>query len=260
MSPGFYQKFWKIMGDDMVTVVRNFLIHGTLEGDIGDTNIVLIPKKKNPVNMTELRPISLCNVVYKVISKVLANRMKVMLDGLISETQSAFIPGRLITDNIMVSYEIMHYMKRKTQGKVGWMALKLDMSKAYDRVEWSFLRAMLKQMNFEDGPINLIMACVCSAKFQICHVGQRFGSINPNRGLSQGDPISSYLFLVCMEGLSNIIQEYEKRKWLQGIQVARGAPRVTHMLFADDTYIFCKAKESEAEHVLDLLNSFEEAT
>lgn len=260
MSPGFYQKFWNIGGDDLVKVVRNFFTTGTLEKDIGDTNIVLISKKKETANMADLRPISLCNVVYKIISKVLPNRLKSMLGGLISETQSTFIPGRLITDNIMVSYEVMHFMKRKTKGKEGWMSLKLDMSKAYDHVECSFLRRMLRQMGFETGPISLIMECVCSAKYQICHAGRRFGNIVPQRGIRQGDPISSYLFLICMEGLSVLLQEYERRKLLKSIQVARGAPQITHMFFADDTYIFCKAKETEADHVLDVLKIFESSS
>lgn len=94
-------------------------MQGKLENHIGDVNIVLIPKKKNPVNMMDLRPISLCNVAYKVISKVLDNRLKTILTILISENQRAFIPGRLIMNNIMVSYEVMHFMKRKTQGKMG---------------------------------------------------------------------------------------------------------------------------------------------
>lgn len=95
---------------------------------------MLIPKKQDPSTMADLRPISLCNVVYKVVSKVLANILKRVLNGVISDSQREFIPGRLITDNIMIFYEIMHYMKRKVVGKKGWMALKLDMSKAYDRV------------------------------------------------------------------------------------------------------------------------------
>lgn len=116
-------------------LVREFFISGNPRKGVGDTNIALIPKKKNPLNMKDLRTISLYNVTYKMITKVLTNRLKLVLSGLISETQSAFISGRLITDNIMVSYEVMHYMKCETQGKTGWMDLKLDMSKAYDKVE-----------------------------------------------------------------------------------------------------------------------------
>lgn len=108
MIPGFYHKFWNIVGADIVKLVQDFFNTGNLEGNIADANIVLIPKKKNPNNMTELRPIYLCNVAYKVISKV--------INTVISDSQSAFIPGRLISDNIMIPYEIMHYMKRKKQG------------------------------------------------------------------------------------------------------------------------------------------------
>lgn len=259
-SPGFYQKFWSIISSDMVTLVQDFFTHGKLIDHIGDANIVMIPKKKNPATMMDLRPISLCNVTYKVISKILANRLKPMLNYLIYETLSAFIPGRFITDNIMVSYEVMHFMKRKTQGKTGWMALKLDMSKGYDRVEWLFLRGLLSQMGFGVDSVRLIMECLCSAKYQICHTGRGFGSIIPSRGIRQGDPLSSYLFLICMEGLSVLIQEFERRRLLKGIQVAREAPCLTHMFFADDTYIYCKARPDEADHVIDLLAVFERAS
>lgn len=100
--------------------------------------------------MTDLRPISLCNVVYKVVSKVLDNRLKSIIELIISGTQSAFIPDRLITDNIMVAYEVMHFMKRKTKGKQGWMALKINKSKAYDHVEWDYLKAMLIKLGFDN--------------------------------------------------------------------------------------------------------------
>lgn len=112
-----------------------FFATGTVDEQLKNTNIALIPKKNVPKFMTNIRPISPFNVIYNVISKVRENRVKKVIDGIISEAQSAFIPGRLITDNIMVAFEVMHYMKRKTIGKDSWMTLKLDMSKAYDRVE-----------------------------------------------------------------------------------------------------------------------------
>lgn len=200
------------MGKDVVQVVNHFFKTSNHDNQLQSTNIVLIPKKKNPRFMTDLHPISLCNIVYKIISKVLANRMKKVLDLIISDNQSAFIPGRLITNNIMVAYEVMHYMKRKTKGKEGWMALKLDMSKAYDRVEWGFLEAVLRKMGFDHKLVKLFMTCITSVCYQITHAGRSFGSIVPKRGIRQGDPLSSYLFLICMEGFTTLIDEFERKK------------------------------------------------
>ncbi|XP_060959373.1 uncharacterized protein LOC133030597 [Cannabis sativa] len=260
MTPGFYQKFWHIVGDDIVKLVRTFFIDETLPSGLNNTNIVLIPKKKVPESMSDLRPISLCNVVYKVISKVIANRLKIALPNAISTTQSAFLPGRLISDNIMVSFEIMHYLKRKRVGKEGCMALKLDMSKAYDRVGWSFLEAMLLRMGFCRKIVSLIMCCVSTVAYNVTYGGKVMGPILPRRGIRQGDPLSPYLFLVCAEGLSSLLQQYERNRWLTGCQVARGAPRVSHMLFADDSYVYCKANESEASRVLQLLQVYQRAS
>ncbi|KAL8108560.1 hypothetical protein AgCh_024870 [Apium graveolens] len=260
MSPGFYQKCWPIVKDDVVKLVKQFFITGAVNDQLKSTNIALIPKKQNPVVMTDLRPISLCNVIYKVISKVLANRLKQVLDNVISDTQSAFIPGRLITDNIMVAFEVIHYMKRKTRGKEAWMALKLDMSKAYDRVEWSFLQAILLKLGFDHKVVDLFISCISSVTYQISHAGRRFGEIVPTRGLRQGDPLSSYLFLTCMEGLTALINDYEEKNFITGIKVARSAPPISHMFFADDSYIFCKASLESANHVLQMLSLFEKAS
>ena len=139
MNALFYQKFKHVVGNSIVLAVLDFLNNGNMLPDINHTNILLIPKVKNSERMSEFRPISLCNVIYKIISKVLANRLKQVLPQIISPTQSAFVLGRLITDNVLVAFETLHTMHSRKKGKTGSMALKLDISKAYDRVEWHFL-------------------------------------------------------------------------------------------------------------------------
>ena len=136
-------------------------------GHFISTHAVLIPKKSNPMSMEDLRPTALCNVLYKIISKVVANRLKMVLPLVILETQSVFLPSRLITDNILVSYELIHYLKRKTAGKEGSMAIKLYMSKAYDRVEWEFLQEILLKMGFCEHWVRLVMGCVSSVIYTI---------------------------------------------------------------------------------------------
>lgn len=243
MSPGFYKKYWKVVGTYLVQRTQQLFTTDKFDQSITDTNIVLVPKKQDPSYMTKLRPISLCNFTYKVVLKVLANRFKSVLDAIISASQSTFIPGRFISDNIMISHEVMHNMKRKVVRKKGWMALKLDMIKSYDRVEWVFLKEMLNKMGFDAKLVYLFMKRVTSVRYNINHSGKAFGLIVPSRGIRQEDPLFSYMFLICMEGLTALINDYKRRRLLTGRKVASGAPVLAHMFFADDSYIYCKANE-----------------
>ena len=174
--------------------------------EINSTFIVLIPKVKNPVSLYQFRPISLCNVVYKIISKALANRLKRILPDIISEEQSAFVPGRIITDNVLVAYECLHFMRTNRSKSNANCAMKLDMMKAYDRVEWSYLEAIMLKLGFSRLWVSKIMRCITSVSFSVLFNGQRLQEFKPTRGIRQGDPISPYLFLLCAEGLSCVLK------------------------------------------------------
>jgi hypothetical protein len=162
----FYKASWEVVGEKVTAEVLEVLNGGPMPEGWNDTCVVLIPKTKHPESMKDLRPISLCNVVYKLVSKVLANRLKKILPDVISPNQGAFVPGRLITDNILLAYECTHFMKHKRNGKEGFAAVKLDMSKAYDRVEWIFLEMMMRKMGFDERWISRIMLCVSTVTYQ----------------------------------------------------------------------------------------------
>ena len=135
MLPLFYQHFWSLSGECVTKAVLDFLNCGVIPPRFNETHIVLIPKVKNPTMVSQYRPISLSNVISRLASKVLANRLKCFLPDIISENQSAFMSTCLINDNVLVAFETMHYLNHKKRGRQGEMALKLDMSKVFDRVE-----------------------------------------------------------------------------------------------------------------------------
>ena len=139
MSTIFFQKYWDVVGNDIMCMVLNVLNSNMLIADINSTNITLIPKINSPSKMFDFRLKSLCNVLYKLVSKVIANLLKNILPQIISENQSTFLSERLITNNVLVAFELMHYLEHKKKGKENFMAVKLDMSKAYDHVERGFI-------------------------------------------------------------------------------------------------------------------------
>ncbi|XP_030970994.1 uncharacterized protein LOC115991444 [Quercus lobata] len=145
-------------------------------------------------------------------------------------------------------------------GPDGFMALKLDMSKAYDRVEWGFLEGVLKKMGFHEKWVALMMECISTVSYSILINGEPSETIHPNRGIRQGDPLSPYLFLLCTEGLHGLISHAASEGHIRGISICRSGPRLTHLFFADDSLLFCKATTQECQYVQDLLRIFEEAS
>lgn len=156
----------------------------------------------------------------------------------------------------MVAHEICHYLKSKSRGRRGVAALKLDMSKAYDRVEWPFLSFMMKKLGFDEAWISLVLSCVISVKYSLNINGSLSPKFTPSRGLRQGDPLSPYLFLICAKGLSGLLHQGEQQGWLHGCRVARGAPVISHLLFADNSLLFFTASKSEGHRLKEWLSIF----
>ncbi|XP_057755722.1 uncharacterized protein LOC130974897 [Arachis stenosperma] len=223
----FFKEYWEVVGTEVWELVKKAFAGFDLDSALFDTLVVLIPKVDNPSRMKEFRPISLCNVIYKIITKVVVERLRPFLQDIIGPLQGGFIPGRGAPDNIIVAQEVLHFMK-KTKSKKGVLAFKIDLEKAYDR----------------------------SSSISLMWNSNRLDGFQPKRGLRQGDPMSPYLFVICMERLSCLIaRKVEVGRW-KLVTVSRGGPVISHLLFADDLILFCKAKKSQVLHVLDTMATF----
>ncbi len=220
------------------------------------TDIVLIPKVPNPTSTSQFRPISLCNFLYKVISKVLTNRLKPILSDLITPFQSAFVSGRLIQDNILVAHEAFHHLRIKKRGQKEECAVKLDMNKAYDRVDWGFLFEVLKKLGFCVQWINWIRACVTTVTYRVVINGKKTEPFRPTRGIRQGDPLSPYLFILVADVLSRQVCRAVERKSLEGIRIKKGCPTLHHLFFADDLLFFLKATHTNARVLREVIHNF----
>ena len=182
-----------------------------------------------------------CNYVfllYKIYSKVLANRLKKLVPSIITEHQSAFTNDRLIYDNVLVAFETLHSLQNYKSKTHSFMAIKLDMSKAYDRVDWDFLEKLMRNMGFNERWIHLIMGCVKMVSYSVLVNREPCGLIQPTRGIRQGDLVSPFLFLLCTEGLNGLIKRAENNGEIHGFSLCRKGPKLSHLLFADDSLLF----------------------
>ena len=191
---------------------------------------------------------------------MIANRLKTILPHIISDSQSAFVSGRLITDNVLVAFETLHHMHTTKMGRDGAMALKLDMSKAYDRVEWIYLESIMRKMGFHPRWVSMIMQCISTVSYSLLINGEPHGFLKPSRGLHQGDPLSPYLFLLCAEGLHSLISRASEEGDLHGVTLCRRGPRITHIFFADDSLLFTKAMTRDCAKLQEILLMYERAS
>ena len=256
----FYHHCWRVVEKDVLAIFEEFFQHCKFEKSFNATFIALIPKKIDASNVRDFRPISLVGSVYKILAKVLANRLRVVLDQLISENQNSFVGGRQILDSVLIANECVD-SRRKS--RVPRVICKLDMEKAYDHVNWEALLYLLDRMGFGVKWCKWIRNCISTIQFSVLINRSPADFFGSSRGLRQGDPLSPLLFLIMMEVFSRMLRRVEGAGLIRGFNLEGrrdGGEHVSHILFADDTILFCYADVEQILHIRLLLLSFQAVT
>lgn len=251
----FFRAHWDMIREYFIKMIRHFFSTKSLSAFINDTNLVLIPKKENPSSVNDYRPIALCNVIYKCISKIIALRFRTVLPAIITPNQTVFVRGRFITENTAVARELIHSMAKRS-GQKGYMMIKLDMEKAYDRMNWDFIREVLSLQGAKEPLLGWIMKCIQIKKMNIMINGTQQGSFTPQCGLRQGDPLSPALFIIADDILSHLILKAAEKGKIKGFKVSRNAKPITHLMFADDIMLVGQASEKEAVNFLKCIRKY----
>lgn len=229
---------------------------GEVYQPFNSTFIALIPKKEVPETFEDFRPISLCNRIYKIIAKVIAVRLKPILSRCISNEQFGFLDSRQMHEAIGVAQETIHSVKQMNRKRA---VIKIDLSKAYDRISWTYLRLLLTHLGFKTDFISWIMGCITSVSFAVLINGAASTFFKGQRGLRQGCPLSPLLFLLAAKGLSQLIQKAKREGCVTGLEVAVNC-FISHLLFVDDILLFTNGNMNEIKELKTILDLFMKAT
>lgn len=231
----FYQAGWHFMGKEILDLIEESRINQKVWPALNSTFFTLIPKNDNSEDAKGFRPISLCNVIYKIIASLMAKRLKPLLDSLISPEQTSFVEGRQILDGLVVTQEVIHSLKAKKQKG---MMIKLDLSKAYDRINWQYLEEILGSFGFGNRWIKWVHSLISTPNFSILVNGTPSKTFKSSRGIRQGDPLSPFLFILAAEGLGRYLKKERAANKIKGLRLWGNELPITHQQFVDDIMLF----------------------
>jgi len=250
----FYQTYWDIIKEDVVKAVLEFFTTSWILPGYNSNIIALLPKTPEATSIDQYRPIAMANFKFKIISKVIADRLAPIMPNIISEEQMGFIHQRNIRDCLCIASEATNLLHNKAFG--GNLVLKIDITKAFDTLEWSFLMQTLKCFGFNDTFCNWIHSILHSAYLSISVNGKAQGYFNCSRGVRQGDPLSPLLFCLAEDVLSRSISKLVEEGKLDLIKGSRHCSVPSHTFYADDLMIYCKGKMSGLIVLNDLFHRY----
>ena len=230
----FFKACWNIVKQDILNVVEDSKMNRTILKVLNTSFISLIPKQDIAKTPDKFRPIAFCNVVYKIISKVVSNRLKPILPTLVFGEQSSYVEGRQIFNNIIQAHEVVHSL---TSNRKARMTMQLDLAKAYDKLNWTYIRRALIAFGFDHNWVRWVMALVTSSSFSILVNGSPSETFIPTRALRQGDPLSPFLFILMMEGLGQSIKHAKEVGKIKGLQLSKNGQALSHQQFVDETML-----------------------
>lgn len=250
----FVKSFWGTLKSDFLGLVEEFHANGRLPKGISSYFLALVPKYSNPQDLIEFRPISLLGSIYKILAKILAARLKMVLKPVISPNQSAFLPERNILDGVVIINEVVDFVN-KTKKKC--LILKVDFEKAYDSVNWSFLEYMMRRMGMDEKWRKWIKECVFKGDLSVLVNGSPTKEFTIQKGLKQGDPLAPFLFLMVAEGLTGMVNKAEEKGVYKGFKVGKHEEKVSILQYADDTLLVGEATWENLWTMKALLRCFE---
>ncbi|PNX72820.1 ribonuclease H, partial [Trifolium pratense] len=250
----FFQHFWDIVKTDVTNAVLDFFITSWILPGFNSNIIALLPKTPEATSIDQYRPIAMANFKFKIISKIIADRLASIMPSIISEEQRGFIHHRNIKDCLCIASEAANLLHNKSYG--GNLALKIDISKAFDTLEWSFILKVLKCFGFNNVFCNWIHVILQSAFLSVSVNGRSHGYFNCTRGVRQGDPLSPLLFCLAEDVLSRSIFKLVADGKLDLIKATRNVNVPSHTFYADDLMIFCKGKISGLTFLKDLFDRY----